>query len=394
MKIERKLIVIGLALLLTAIGSAWGAYRTITSTNDNYTTFIRTSTGNIYNATGANLQTAIWSLNSTGGTVYLPIMTLTLTSQLLLSNIREVSIIGCGKNTSIQQGYVGSASASLMKFSNCRNIILRDVGLVGNGAGNGLEFNGSIIYSWANTIDGVYAWSFNGDGIVINNTQTSKIQNCFIGTTGKAGINLSVNSAHIEVTNCYFENENNAVYISGTMNNIKGLHMMAPQRCGIVINGYYNTVSNVIGDFYNGGTNRPTYGIEIKTGKYRNTFSDIIISDLYDATYGIYCNGYYNSFSNCMIQGYSAGHPCVNGYYFDTTSEENSIVNSNAITCTNFFVSLKTSNVFQNCFDSTGNPMNTMQVKAPTTPIAGSYYLNATTGELGIYTGTTWVWVS
>jgi len=130
MKIERKLIVIGLALLLTAIGSAWGAYRTITSTNDNYTTFIRTSTGNIYNVTGANLQTAIDSLGGAGGTVYLPAGNITITTDITMSS--KITLQGAGKDATTLKLGAASSTVYVIECDGINNFTICDLSINGN----------------------------------------------------------------------------------------------------------------------------------------------------------------------------------------------------------------------------------------------------------------------
>lgn len=90
MKIERKLVVIGLACLLISvgIGSVFAVTRTISDTGDTVDTFIRNSKGNYWDwstANANNIQLAIWDLNGTvGGWVSLPGGVTTNTSKTIL----------------------------------------------------------------------------------------------------------------------------------------------------------------------------------------------------------------------------------------------------------------------------------------------------------------------
>jgi hypothetical protein len=105
MKMERKLMVIGLAVLLTFINiwSALAVTRTITSTGDTVETFIRTSKGNYYAATEAGLEAAIWDGNGSNSVVYLPggaNITVSTTINILLDHNYGLVIEGNGCNLS------------------------------------------------------------------------------------------------------------------------------------------------------------------------------------------------------------------------------------------------------------------------------------------------------
>jgi hypothetical protein len=65
-------VVIALCLIIVIAGMGIeAAIRTISSTNDNLSTFITTSSGGVYDATAANLQLAINSMNNASGVVTL-----------------------------------------------------------------------------------------------------------------------------------------------------------------------------------------------------------------------------------------------------------------------------------------------------------------------------------
>lgn len=86
-------------MLLAVVGVA-SVTRTITDSGDNVETFIRNSNGNYWGATGSNIQTAIDDLG-TGGTVYLPAGTFTITSRIEPTNNIYLKGSGIG-NTVIE----------------------------------------------------------------------------------------------------------------------------------------------------------------------------------------------------------------------------------------------------------------------------------------------------
>lgn len=95
-------VVIIVLMLLISIGSAitvkfgedasgdlWAGLQNELITNSN---------GKAWTATGANLQIAIYDLNSTGGVVYLPNATITITTPINISH-SNISLIGSGRNS-------------------------------------------------------------------------------------------------------------------------------------------------------------------------------------------------------------------------------------------------------------------------------------------------------
>lgn len=98
LKIRTKIEVglISILLLVVSLSNVLSVNRTISDTQDTIATFVRNSNGNYWTATGANIQTAIWDLNDTGGTVYLP------------SNTIEISVgLVCNQNIKLTGG-IGS----------------------------------------------------------------------------------------------------------------------------------------------------------------------------------------------------------------------------------------------------------------------------------------------
>lgn len=107
MKLERKLMVIGLVSLLIIMSlSPLFAVRTITSTNDNIYTKIRNSKGNYYDASAANIQNAIDDIGIVApiysgygghrGVVLLPEnTTITVSSTITIKDYITLDLNGC-----------------------------------------------------------------------------------------------------------------------------------------------------------------------------------------------------------------------------------------------------------------------------------------------------------
>jgi hypothetical protein len=126
-------VAISFILILTSI-NVLSVTRTISDTNDTFDTYIRNSKGNYWAATGANIQTAIWDLNSTGGgTVYVPTGIFYRTTGLNL--ISGLNLIGMGNATVIKaaSGFVdtyGLIRATQALYIN--NVTISDMTIDGN----------------------------------------------------------------------------------------------------------------------------------------------------------------------------------------------------------------------------------------------------------------------
>lgn len=129
--------------MLVAVSAA-AVTRTITDTSDNSYTFIRNSNGNYWEATGANIQTAINDLGSGGGTVYLPSGTITLTAFIEVGN--NVKILGSGVGgTTIT---AANAFASYMfRVNGKHNATISDLTIDGN------DVMGNLIYLTGKSAD-------------------------------------------------------------------------------------------------------------------------------------------------------------------------------------------------------------------------------------------------
>ncbi len=135
MNIDRKMLLAVLIVLMLSVSSIQifgNVERVITNTSDNYPSFITNSNGGIWNATAANLQTAINDLNNNTGWVYLPSI-IDISAAIKIGN-------GC---TLYSKSRVGGLR--LTNFANCsiienydqvngnHNITIRGLTLDGNG---------------------------------------------------------------------------------------------------------------------------------------------------------------------------------------------------------------------------------------------------------------------
>jgi hypothetical protein len=165
MKLERKLMVVGCCIMLISLGLSALATRTITDSSDTVLSSITTSAGGVYAATFAGLQSAIYSLNGTGGKVTLPTCNISVTTPLLMtSNVwlcgsGEKSVISQGVNANVtliqNYGYVNRGVAGLIGQNHMR---ISDLTLYGNEYRNprfaDLSGNGrgqwAMRFSWGN----------------------------------------------------------------------------------------------------------------------------------------------------------------------------------------------------------------------------------------------------
>lgn len=101
LKIRTKIesgIIISILIILIVSFSGSSLTRIISDDSDNVVTFIRNSKGNLWEATGSNIQKAIWDLNSTnGGTVWLPSGEMINNLGRGIEPIDNLNLIGTGK---------------------------------------------------------------------------------------------------------------------------------------------------------------------------------------------------------------------------------------------------------------------------------------------------------
>lgn len=144
-KLRTKVEVIGAIIfvaMLVAVSAA-AVTRTITDSTDNSYTFIRNSNGKYWEATGANLQTAIDDL-TTGGTVYVPAGTINVTSQVLIKNKVWLKGSGIG-NTVIRQADATTFTHSVIWAETRNNFTISDMTIDGNRVGVTDNYNEILV---------------------------------------------------------------------------------------------------------------------------------------------------------------------------------------------------------------------------------------------------------
>ena len=150
---------------------------------------IRTSKGLMFPATGtdgvgvANIQRAIWSLNGTGGTVYLPTATISYSNTLKIPI--SVDLIGAGIRNTILD-YTGSSSAiSIDTGGNIYNIRIAYLTLQSDG-GNSHGFFARRMQGLI--LDNVKIYNHGSNGIYIYNSVNVVVRDCFIDSCSNDGI--------------------------------------------------------------------------------------------------------------------------------------------------------------------------------------------------------------
>ena len=127
------IIAIFIASILVAT-SVYAVTRTISDTNDNLETFIRCSNGNYYAPTAANLQTAIQSLNSSGGgTVWLGG---DITTDVIIHIWNDTTLNLCTHTIAADSSFTSGSSQGVFEIGKpgniVRNVTICDGVIVGN----------------------------------------------------------------------------------------------------------------------------------------------------------------------------------------------------------------------------------------------------------------------
>lgn len=278
-------IAIGIAFLFIfgAIGVV-SVTRTITDSSDTIDTYIRNSKGNYWDATGANIQVAIWDLNSTnGGIVTLPASNLTITVELSMED--NVALIGQGEGKTLIYSNQGSTFIPIWIY-NDDYVILRDFTLDMNDNGGNSIYVGNSDYV---TIDHVEILRTGYQGIYIapSGTKHSFFTNIRVKHgLGVAGHGIGVNNA------------NNSVFANIIVENYDTDSDIAED--GLDITDCYNsTFDNIIvqGCGWHDGIKLAASGPALSNC----TFSNIVISDAQG--YGMKIqNVEYSSFNNIVLR--------------------------------------------------------------------------------------------
>lgn len=317
-KLRTKIEIIGAVLifLILLANGLFAVTRTITDTGDTIDTYIRNSKGKYWEATGANIQTAIWDLNSTGGTVWLPGGVLVITNDISMEE--NVTIIGLGEGrTIISSDYSGAIPIWVQGGDD--NCTLRDFTIdMNNNGGNGIYVVGDNI-----VIDHVEILNAGFQGIYVSGATNSRFTNIHVkhgDSTASHGIGVA--SSY----NCIYDNILVENYDSPEASE-DGMDML---------NTYNSTVSNFIVEGHGW-----LDGFKIANTVSNTSFSNIIIDGA--SGYGIklqeaqYCN-----FDNIIIRNssylsiYDTTHHCNFNNIMTTNSDDVGInVDGNNLTFNN-----------------------------------------------------------
>jgi hypothetical protein len=236
--------------------------RNITSSSDTVDTYIKNSNGKYWTATADNLQLAIYDLNSTGGTVILPVCNITITTSILLTT--DIYLIGQGNNTilyldnSVNKSVIKNTS-DVMPY----NIHIRDLVIDGN------QYNQpAYIPTSGDTLAQVV------HGIEFYHLYNSKIEDVIFKNIPGSGFVVIDSGENITIRDCYFNRIGKIYEGEGD-----GLDMFLP--CGVFFDGCNNTV--VSGCYFNDIHSDCIVVEGVSTGVYADkaTISDCIMNDAY-----------------------------------------------------------------------------------------------------------------
>ena len=311
-------------LLMLAIVSVTSLTRTISDTSDSIETFIRNSKGNIWEPTGSNIQSALYSLNSTGGTVFLPVGTIYINAPILTVN--NTKLVGAGYSTVLKISSSFSNSFGIIKAGVARkqnNITISDMTLDGNNTHAIMQFQtakfitlqnlniknclGNAIYFYGNSTNNLitniriyHTTSYQGialdwvhDTIVSNIIISNSTGAGAFGIAANYGKNVTFDNIHIDNTSYGMKVIGISPYVSSNINinnvfidnvhtsddifkiflanyvNINNLNINQSRGNGFVI-GMCNYV-NANNIYINGST---IYGIKVSDSKYVNINND------------------------------------------------------------------------------------------------------------------------
>ena len=252
---------------------------------------ITNSKGNSWTATGANLRTAYYDLNGTGGTVYVPPGTFYMVKQILLTNKTciqgsgmgvTIIKIGSGFSAGVNDLFLARVSGGATDSFN--NITIRDLTINGNGTTTGLLYNVGIKDFVFQNIE---MTNSAGNGIAVNKGSGAKrglITNCrAIGFT-------SATLQPFDLTNLENSVISNCIV---TVSGIWGFDFHCLKNC---------TISNI-------QVHKGAYGVKFfgDTGEWggNNTVSNVVIEGCTGASgSSMWITREYNSsFSNINIRG-------------------------------------------------------------------------------------------
>jgi len=245
---------------------------------------ISTSLGTVYQVSETNLKQAIYSLNNTGGTVYLPSGDINLTTGITLTHVHDdVAIIGTGRGTNInvQADIIAfnltstqSVTLSNMKITTYSSSTKPMIQLFTNGRASVRNIIENInIYNsdWKN---------HNYTGIELYVKLNPILENTFNTITINNGCGYGINfkitgGTAIDYINC---------------NSFTEIDIWRPYHCGINLNqsgngGTSSIGANIFSNILVQAANFTQYGINVTGGG--NSFNDVYVMDWYVAEAGI-----------------------------------------------------------------------------------------------------------
>jgi hypothetical protein len=319
-------------LLVVSLSSIFALQITYSDTGVTYDVagIISNSKGHYWAATGANIQTAIWDLNGTGGYVQLPATEIHTIKELNM--MPTVWLKGCGNSTIIYQDSAGTFSFGALKCYNIDNFTISDLAIYGNQGVLGTNgYNAIDVYGSSDFIINnvrIYAPSRNGirtwGGA---NCERGIITNCIISGVVGAFEALSIGNA------------NNFV-ISGIINT-NGMGMVGGMAYDFgFVNG--STISNLI------STNSGAGGIKCNAnGIWNCTFNNIVLLDCNDGLYfriqkaikcnfdNIVCKGNQALGTNGLVLESGCSHVNLNNIYVENAKNIGLAVDGDNITINN-----------------------------------------------------------
>jgi hypothetical protein len=267
---------------------------------------ITTSNGKAYAATEAGLRSAVYSLNSTGGTVYIPAVTISCGSINISSNI---TIQGCGNKTVISNNVVYPAGIFNFDIKGTPshwkdNIIIKDIAFTTSIAGRvpiridygeGITLENILIYNTGANIfhDGVYVGAY--EALSSIRARACTLRNVHVYGSDFFGIEFA-GAEYCTAVDCI------AAY-----NGQHGMVMSGAINCSFInCKSYSNTLSG------------------FRTGEIKNCiFSDCIANK--DGTYGFHIGKFSGLDSNnSIISSCMAIDNTLDGFLFE---------DANNITC-------------------------------------------------------------
>jgi hypothetical protein len=125
LRTKTEFVILLFFLIILSIVSVVSINRTISDSGDNIVTFIRNTKGNIWECTGANLQTAIDNLSGYGGTIWVG-SDITLSSEILIQNsIDNIVIDFQGNDVTLSGSSVGFINLTNTSYVTVKNLQIK-----------------------------------------------------------------------------------------------------------------------------------------------------------------------------------------------------------------------------------------------------------------------------